>query len=209
MWDLRRRAVTGARIRVTPSSIAFSPDGKLLAADGRERPTEVRNARNGELVARLHTADWGRSVAFSPDGSLLATGDIVGGGQLWSTETWKRVGRPLETHEGRIVTLDFSPDGRTLASAGEDGTVVLWDVATRTPVGSPLTVDAHGWVSAEFTPDGSHLFAVSDRGRGVRFDVDPAAWKRHACRVAGREFTTRELKDVLADRRYRDICPPG
>jgi WD40 repeat protein/DNA-binding SARP family transcriptional activator len=209
MWDLRRRAVTGARIRVTPSSIAFSPDGKLLAADGRERPTEVRNARNGELVARLHTADWGRSVAFSPDGSLLATGDIVGGGQLWSTETWKRVGRPLETHEGRIVTLDFSPDGRTLASAGEDGTVVLWDVATRTPVGSALTVDAEGWVSAEFTPDGSHLFAVSDRGRGVRFDVDPAAWKQHACRVAGREFTARELKDVLADRSYRDICPPG
>ena len=140
---------------------------------------------------------------------MLATGDFVGRGQLWSTETWKPVGRPLEGHEGRILTLDFSRDGRTLASASEDGTVVLWDVDTRTPIGSPLTVDADAWVSAAFTPDGSHLFAVSDRGRGVRFDVSLEAWKRHACRVAGREFTARELADALADRPYRDLCPPG
>jgi hypothetical protein len=64
-------------------------------------------------------------------------------------------------------------------------------------------------VSAEFAPDGSHLFAVCDKGRGMPFDVDPAAWTQHACRVAAREFTARTLKDVLADRRYRDIFPPG
>ena len=185
---------------MTSASLAFSPDGELLAAAGRGRPTEVRNARSGELVARLHTADWGRSVAFSPDGSLVATGDFVGGGQLWSTETWDPVGRPLEAHEARILTLEFSRDGRTLASASEDGTVVLWDVDTRTPVGSPLTVQTNAWVSAAFTPDGSQLFAVSDRGRGVRFDVGLEAWKRHACRVAGRAFTAGELADALADR---------
>ena len=86
---------------------------------------------------------------------------------------------------------------------------MLWDVDTRTPVGSPLSLQTNTWVSAAFTPDGSHLFAVSDRGRGVRFDVSLEAWKRHACRVAGREFTARELADALADRPYRDLCPPG
>ena len=119
------------------------------------------------------------------------------------------MGRPLEGQEARILTLDFSRDGRTLASASEDGTVVLWDVETRTPIGSPLTVESNAWVSAAFTPDGSHLLAVSDQGHGVRFDVRPEAWKRHACRVAGREFTGRELADALADRPYRDVCPPG
>ncbi len=209
IWDVRRRALTGAPFRLTSASLDFSPDGELLAAAGRGRPTEIRKARSGKLVAKLHTAEWGRSVAFSPDGSLVATGDFVGGGQLWSTETWEPVGRPLEAHEGRIVTLDFARDGRTLASASEDGTVVLWDVDTRTPVGSPLTVETNGWVSAAFTPDGSQLFAVSDRGRGVRFDVSLEAWKRHACRVAGREFTARELADALVDRPYGDLCPPG
>ena len=152
MWDVRRRALTAARPSVSSASLAFSPDGELLAAAGRERPTEIRKARSGKLVARLHTADWGRSVAFSPDGSLVATGDFVGGGQLWSTETWEPVGRPLEAHEGRILTLEFSRDGRTLASASEDGTVVLWDVDTRTPVGSPLTVETNDVGLRRFHP---------------------------------------------------------
>lgn len=209
VWDVRRRALTRVRFRVTSPSVAFSPDGELLAAAGRGRPTEVRDAHSGRLAAKLRTADWGRSVAFSPDGRLVATGDFIGDAQLWSTETWKPVGRPLEGHEGRILTLDFSRDGRTLASASDDGAVVLWDVETRTPVGSPLTVDSGAWVSAEFTPGGSHLFAVSDRGRGVRFDVNPEAWKRHACRVAGRDFTKRELADALSGRPFSSVCPPG
>ena len=70
-------------------------------------------------------------------------------------------------------------------------------------------MDDGAWVSAAFTPDGSHLFAVSDRGSGLRLDVRPEAWKRHACLVAGREFTPRELNDALADRSYGDVCPPG
>jgi WD40 repeat protein/DNA-binding SARP family transcriptional activator len=209
VWDVRRRALTDVHFPVASISVAFSPDGGLLAAAGRERPSEIRNARSGELIARLRTADWGRSVAFSPDGSLVATGDWAGRAQLWSTETWKPVGRPLEGQEGRILTLDFSRDGRTLASASEDGTVVLWDVDTRTPVGAPLAFETNAWVSAAFTPDGSHLFAVSDQGRGMRLDVSLEAWKRHACRVAGREFTPRELTDALGDRPFRTVCPPG
>jgi WD40 repeat protein len=178
----------------------------------RRAGSEASNRRLGpvhRVLPGLRTADWGRSIAFSPDGSLLATGDWAGGAQLWSTETWKPVGRPLEGQEARILTLDFSPDGRTLASASEDGTVVLWDVDARRAVGSPLTGQAQAWVFAAFTPDGSHLFAVSDRGRGLRFDVRLEAWKRHACSVAGREFTARELDDALGDRPYRDVCPPG
>jgi WD40 repeat protein len=75
---LLRDARTGDRTRVElgvpGASLAFSPDGRLLAAAGHEDPDEVRDVRTGRVVARLRTGDFGRSVAFSPDGELLAIG---------------------------------------------------------------------------------------------------------------------------------------
>ena len=122
VWDVRRRAPTGVRFETASPSLAFSPDGRLLAAAAISRPTEVRDARTGRLVARLRTPDWGRSVAFSPDGALLATGHFDGTGQLWSTESWKPVGRPLEGHnERRFIWMEFTPDGTMLATRDRTG----------------------------------------------------------------------------------------
>jgi WD40 repeat protein len=210
MWDVRRRALTGVRFRSSSSSIAFSPDGTLLAAASTTTPTQIRDTRSGRLVARLPTSDIGRSVAFSPAGDLLATGHYDGTGQLWSTETWRPVRRPLEGHDGkRVLWIEFSPDGSTLATAGQDGTVGLWDAKTLTPIGTPLTIEPETYGAADLSPDGSRLFAVSTDRRAVRWDVAPEAWKRHACRVAGRGLTQREWRDALPARPYRSICPPG
>ncbi len=209
VWDVRSRAPTGVRFETASPSLAFSPDGRLLAAAAISRPTEVRDARNGKLVARLRTTDWGRSVAFSPDGALLATGDYTGAGQLWSTESWKPVGRPLEGHsERRIFWMEFTPDGRMLATAGQDGAVALWDVETQNPIGPPLTIEPDSYIAADLSPDGSRLFAASLTRRAVRWDIAPEAWKRHACRVAGRELTRQEWADALPGRPYRTVCQP-
>ena len=215
VWDVRRRVLAPARFPARSgaetfiSSLAFSSDGGLLAAAAAADGTEIRDAHTGRLVVRLHTDDQTRSVAFSPDGGLVATGQFDGRLLLWSTHDWRPVGRPVEAHEGRVITLNFSRDSRTLASAGQDGTVRLWDVASQKPVGAPLVVDHGGWVSAALTPDDAHLLAVSDQGHGVRWDISPAAWKRHACRVAGRELTAREWQDALPGRPYRSICQSG
>jgi len=206
VWDVRRRALTGLRVPGQSPSVAFSPDGRLLATAVFDRGFQVRDARSGRLVARLQTDDLERSVAFAPDGDLLATGQFDGKVRLWSTDTWRPVGQPLEGHEGRVLSLDFSPDGRTLASSSEDGTLLLRDVDTQKPIGSALTVDADTFVSAAFTPDGSRLFAVSAGDRAVRFDASANAWKRHACLITGRDLTPREWSDVLPDRPYRTVC---
>ncbi len=206
VWDVRRRAPTGVRFRLMSPSVAFSPDGRLLAAAGIKERSEVREVRTGRLVARLKTDDEGRSVAFSPDGTRLATGLYDGRTQLWSTATWKPVGRALEGHTARVISPEFAPDGRTLATSSADGTVLLWDVATRKQIGAPLTVATNTFVSAAVAPDGSRLFAVSEQGPGVRWELSPDAWKRQACLVAGRELTEREWNDALPGRRYRAVC---
>jgi WD40 repeat protein len=205
VWDVRRRAPTGASFRTLSPSLDFSPDGKLLALAAIERGFEIREARSGRLVKRLRT-DEGRSVAFTPGGDLLATGRYDGNVQLWSTRSWRPVAPPLEGHDGRVLSLDFSPDGRTLLSASEDGRVLLRDVSSQRPIGSALTVDPHTFVSALFAPDGSRLFAVSAGERAVRLETSPAAWKRHACLAAGRDLTDREWRDALPDREYRPVC---
>ena len=57
VWDVRRRAPTAVRFETASPSLTFSPDGSLLAAAAISRPTEVRDARTGRLVARLRTPD--------------------------------------------------------------------------------------------------------------------------------------------------------
>ena len=126
------------RFAVTSASVAFSPDGTLLAAAALEGPSEVRDARTGRLVARLQTPDDGRSLAFSPDGTRLATGHMDGTAQLWSTRSWKPVGPRFEGHAAqRFLSMQFTPDGRVLVTSGADGTVRLHDVTPGSPSERP------------------------------------------------------------------------
>jgi WD40 repeat protein/DNA-binding SARP family transcriptional activator len=206
VWDVHRRALTAFRGGAAANSVAFSPDGSLLAAAETERGTEVREAGTGALVKRLVTGDFARSVAFSPDGGLLFIGQYDGRGHLFSTSTWKPVGRALEGHTARITSAQFSADRRTLVTAGADGTTVLWDVKTQNPIGSPIALAPNTFASAALSPDGSRLFAVSTRGAGISFDMSSPDWTRHACLVAGRDLTAAEWADALPGRPYRAVC---
>ena len=112
-------------------------------------------------------------------------------------------------NEQRFLWMKFTPDGAMLASAGQDGAVALWDVQTQNPIGPPLAIEPDSYIAADLSPDGSRLFAASSGRRAVRWDVAPEAWKRHACRVAGRELTRQEWTDALPGQPYRTVCRPG
>ena len=186
-------------------SVAFSPDGRRLAATFDPGGAEVHDVAGGRLVAALRSAPDARWVAWSPDGRLLVTGHYDGRARLWATATWRAAGA-LAGHEGYVLWAGFSPDGRTLATSGTDGTAVLWDVASRHQIGSALTVDANQWTAASFTPDGRRLLALAVTGRGVAWPATQADWERHACAVAGRSLTRREWADAVPDQPYRPVC---
>jgi len=82
----------------------------------------------------------------------------------------------------------------------------LWDLASGKLIGAPLPgADTGGWGLA--FPDGKHVIAVFNSGTGVIWNVDPAALKEQACRVAHRNLTPAEWRDLLPQRSYRHTCP--
>jgi WD40 repeat protein len=194
--------------------LAFSPDGSQLAVPfgyffSESDGVEVRDVLSGERLARLRVDGEVRTVAFSPDGSLLAGGQVDGAALLWATDGWQRVGAPAlreATDLLQVLAVPFSPDGRTLATSHADGTVVLWDVASRQPIGSPLPGPTQTYTTARFTPDGNHLFVLQDDGRAFRWEVDPAAWRSHACAVAGGGLTPEQWQEVVPEQDYRQVC---
>jgi WD40 repeat protein len=209
IWDMRSRKRMGFRGRSALGTVAFSPDGTLIAAAVGRQGAHVRDVATGRLVRQLLTGDSPYSVAFSPDGELLFVGQYDGRGQLVSTETWKPVGRQLEGHTGRVLSAEFARDGRTLVTAAADGTARLWDVESQKPLGSPLELAPSTFASVALSPDGGRAFAVSTAGEGVSFNLSREAWKQHACRVAGRELTAAEWDDALPGRSYRTVCRGG
>jgi len=144
-------------------SVAFSPDGRLLAfAPGYDAVQlwDVRDVQSGRFVRMLegHT-DWVRSVAFAPDGRLLASASNDKTVRLWDAQTGALL-RTLEGHTDEVTSVAFSPDGRLLASASDDKTVRLWDVQSGRLV---RTLEGHtGYVrSVAFSPDGRLLASAS------------------------------------------------
>src|SRR5262249_47729649 len=139
LWDqaghVRARVATEGR---TVSSLAFAPDGKILAggctksgAPAAPKQGEVRfwDPATGAEGASL-AANHGGIVAlgFSPGGSLLAAADTQGTIQLWDVAS-KELRHSLPAGQARVIAL--SPDGKTLAATLADKTITLWDLDRR------------------------------------------------------------------------------
>jgi len=134
IWDLvlgREKRLLGSAQRLTGGGgqVAFSPDGRWLAATCGEE-VRIWDAESGEeLHALKWHLKWINGLAFSPDGSRLATCSNDRDIKLWATALDPEV-RTLQGHSDWVSSVAFSPDATQLASGSLDKTVKLWDIAS-------------------------------------------------------------------------------
>jgi RNA polymerase sigma factor (sigma-70 family) len=112
------------------TSVAFSPNGKILAA-AHGNVIRLWNVATGELIRELQ----GHSqriftVAFVPGHDALASGAGDGTIRLWDLADGKELRRiDAAARNGRVHALALSHDGKVLASGSHD-MLRLWDIAT-------------------------------------------------------------------------------
>ena len=126
-------------------TVAFSPDGKLVAA-ASSTLLLVADAVSGERLFDLDRRDFDdglfQQLAFSPDSRLIVTGSagMTGAIHVYEIATHGLV-RRYATGMGAINKLTVFPDGSRAVSAGAEEVVTVWDLTCRPGRASPVTDD--------------------------------------------------------------------
>jgi WD40 repeat protein len=156
------------------SSLAFSPDGKLLASGASEKVSVWQAATLKRLLLLTGHKGAVNQVIFSPNGQVLASASIE------SLRLWDLAGKELYNltgHTADIRQAAFSPDGNLLASCAYDRTVRLWDTNT----GKVRAVlRGHTEVGIlQFSPDGRLLASGGEDGTVRLWNVAAALDSSH------------------------------
>ena len=205
VWDTStgRELLTFAGHSDSLLSLAWSPDGRLIATTSDEGDTSVIlwNPDTGEIVHRLEGhafRAWG--VAFSPDGARLITGGARGVIKAWDVATGANLYTVLDESDD-IGSVTFTPDGEFFFTTGSvplrlrraaDGEEVL-------TLAEPLI-----W-SAAISRDGRWLYAADVDGivrvMAVRLE--------DAIEIAHERLTRWWRPEECLVYLHSDDCPPA
>lgn len=171
---------TGVRLEAPygVSSVAFSPDGRVLAAGYRNGLLRTWDPDSGERIddaVASHDSPV-RCVAYSDDGSVLVTGGRDGTVRLADPQTAQRLGEPLAMLKFSVLAVAFSPRRQhrqglsgwqySLAVGDREGTVRVWTFSDVPSGEAAFTFAVDGPVQAlAFVPDCDALAVATEFGR--------------------------------------------
>ena len=165
--------------------VAFSPDGKILAAASWDNKVDFFDPKTKQRVAPpLEVDGWPYCVAFSPSGQLLAVGDAAGIITLWNVEE-QEVLEQINLDRESVDHVAFSPDGQWLAAALPDGDIALLSIPDNLSVKALWSAHPNAAKAIAFGLDGNWL-ASGGRDELIRFWEVPS----------GKEISTLPSKPV-------------
>jgi WD40 repeat protein len=188
-------------------AVAFSRDGKLLAASLLAGGVRIFNPATGRVLRQLAApGDQSVSLAFAHNRSLAA-GTLGGTVETWNAATGRRLAAPLLAASAPITAMAFDSTGQRLATAGyQNGTVKLWFTTTLQQEGPGLALDPAATSAVAFAPASGELLAADSDGKVFTWPASLGAWERRACSLAGRNLTRAEWRQYVARPGYTTVC---
>ena len=140
-------------------ALAFSPDGKLVAAGRDDGAVRLFSVADGKEVARIPGETPVLALVFSANGSSLAVANFKGAA-LFTPATGRQ---RTKLNDGTpVYSIAFSPDGLRVATGSGDGMARVCDTATGKEIWSS---DQGGIVNAiAFSPNGDVVATASNDG---------------------------------------------
>jgi WD40 repeat protein len=170
IWDLDSMREIHALERGSPlpASVAFSPDGAVLALGLFGQQITLWDVARGQRMHTFEKREENRTkrMDFTPNGAMLAAGVNDGTARLFDVASGRIVRILKYAGETDIHDVAFSPDGKYLASGGRVPAVILWDVASGQVVRTFALTDNS--ISMAFSPDGTVLASAGGYEHEVR-----------------------------------------
>ncbi len=154
----------GGRFHKAAYTVAWSPDGHLLAATRYDGYVRVWDASSGKLLRLLTSSNQPNAVSWSPDGHVLASASDDGTVQLWDSSSFKNI-RTLNAHpeDGWAFAIPWSPAGRLLACSRDGAVVQIWDAQANQQLKVLSGQNSSIW-TAVWSPDNLRIASGSDDG---------------------------------------------
>ncbi len=174
LWDIKsKRSVwTVKKNERMFDGLAFSPDGKLIAAANWDGTLQVFETESGSVRFSLPCGDTVRKPVFSPDGAWIAVAAARAGEDKTAVLVNVSTGEIASHFPAGTKVPTFSPDGRIAAGNGPEITLWNWDGEKLTKDVSWMTADAGIFTDLCFNAEGTRLAsAVKFSGQVQVWDV--------------------------------------
>jgi len=163
IWNVAKRqpsTFSPLHCRSSPCAVAWSPDGRLLAAGCTDGNIHLWSAATGEPLAEMFCANLGdvESIGFSSDGARIvsvATNEV----HVWDASNGEQL-HVIDCHGECVHSVAYSPNDRFIGGGLTHGIVRLWNAETGAVI-TTLVGHTDAVASVAFTPDGRSIVSGS------------------------------------------------